>query len=193
MLGLKSTTSSKWAKLANENLEQFLTDHAFAEQKAAAGAFSLILTYSEESEMVRELSDYAIEEMEHFKLVHELILERKMTLGQDTPSAYAKHLRKFFPKTKDRNDSLINRLLMAAIIEARSCERFDAFIKETKDTALATFYKDLIRSEAGHYTLYLKWARNYSSKEIVDTKWETFATYEATYIKNMEQSALVHG
>lgn len=193
MLGLKSTTSSKWAKLANENLLQFLTDHAFAEQKAASGAFSLILTYSEETEMVRELSDYAIEEMEHFKLVHELMIKRNMVLGQDTPSAYAKHLKRFFPKTKDRNDSLINRLLMAAIIEARSCERFAAFISETKDEELATFYKDLIKSEAGHYTLYLKWARHYSSKELVDKKWEAFSTYEAEYIASQEQSALVHG
>ncbi len=193
MLGLQSTTSSKWAKLANENLLQFLTDHAFAEQKAASGAFSLILTYSEETAMVQELSDYAIEEMGHFKLVHELMIKRGMVLGQDTPSAYAKHLKGFFPKTKDRNDSLINRLLMAAMIEARSCERFDAFIKETKDEELAQFYKELIRSEAGHYTLYLKWARHYKSKEVVDKKWEEFAAYEAEYIKNQEKTALVHG
>ena len=193
MLGLKSDTDKKWAKIAEENLQQLLTDHAFAEQKAAAAAVSLIINYSEETEFVQALSDHAIEEMEHFKMVHEIMVSRGMTLGMDQNSAYAKHLSKFFPKTKDRQQSLINRLLMAAIIEARSCERFSVLSKNMKDKELAKFFGDLLASEAGHYTLFLNFARKFQDKEIVNKKWDDFLSYEAEYMKKQGKLPLVHG
>ena len=193
MLGLKSSTNPEWAKIAEDNLEQFLTDHAFAEQKAAAGGFSLIISYSEETEMVKELSEYTIEETEHFKLVHDFMVSRGYTLGRDSKSHYAAHLFKFFPKTKDRTESLVARCLIAAIIEARSCERFKTLADYTSDKELETFYRDLIASEAGHYTQFIKFARKYQDKEIVDKKWNDLLDYEAAFMNTQGKTPLVHG
>ncbi len=193
MLGLKSDTDIAWVKIAENNLQQLLTDHAFAEQKAASSAVSLIINYSEKTELVQALSDHAIEEMEHFKMVHEIMVSRGMTLGMDQNSVYAKHLTKFFTKTKDRHQSLINRLLMAAMIEARSCERFSVLSKNMEDKELAKFFGDLLASEAGHYTLFLGFARKFMDRETVDKKWDEFLTYEAEYMKLQGKLPLVHG
>ncbi len=193
MLGLKSDTDKSWVIIAENNLQQLLTDHAFAEQKAAASAVSIIINYSEETEMVQAMSDIAIEEMEHFKMVHEIMVSRNMVLGMDRKSDYAKHLIRYFPKTKDRNESLVNRLLISAIIEARSCERFSVLSKNMADKELAKFFGDLLVSEAGHYTLFLGFARKYQDRKIVDQKWEDFLSYEAEYIKQQGKLPLVHG
>ncbi|RLD80916.1 MAG: tRNA 2-methylthio-N6-isopentenyl adenosine(37) hydroxylase MiaE [Bacteroidetes bacterium] len=193
MLGLKSDTDVSWVKIVENNLQQLLTDHAFAEQKAAAAAVSLIINYSEETEFVQALSDHAIEEMGHFKMVHELMIERGYQLGQDQKSEYAKHLSKFFPKTKDRQQSLINRLLMASMIEARSCERFSVLSKHLKDKELAKFFEGLLASEAGHYSLFLGFARKFMDRETVDNKWDKFLTYEADYMIQQGKLPLVHG
>ena len=193
MLGLKSDTDKSWAIIAENNLQQLLTDHAFAEQKAAASAVSLIINYSEETKMVQAMGDIAIEEMEHFKMVHDIMVSRDMVLGMDRKSEYAKHLIKFFPKTKDRTESLVGRLLIAAIIEARSCERFSVLSKNMKDQELAKFFGDLLASEAGHYTLFLGFARKYQDRKIVDEKWDDFLNYEAEYMKKQGKLPLVHG
>ena len=193
MLGLKSATNPEWAKIVEDNLEAFLTDHAFAEQKAAAGGFSLIISYSEETELVKALSEYTIEETEHFKLVHDFMIARGFTLGRDSKSNYAAHLLKFFPKTKDRTESLVSRCLIAALIEARSCERFKTLADYTSDKELAQFYRDLITSEAGHYTQFLKFARTYQDRSIVDKKWDELLTYEAEYMRLQGKTPLVHG
>jgi len=193
MLGLKSDTDVSWVKIVEDNLEQLLTDHAFAEQKAAASAVSMIINYSEETEFVQALSDHAIEEMEHFKMVHDIMVSRGMTLGKDQKSEYAKHLSKFFTKTKDRKQSLINRLLMAAMIEARSCERFSVLSNNMKDQELAKFFGDLLASEAGHYSLFLGFARKFMDRETVDKLWDEFLNYEADYMKQQGKLPLVHG
>jgi len=193
MLGLKSDTNKNWVKIAEENLEKLLTDHAYAEQKAAGAAVSLIINYSEETEMVQKLSAHAIEEMEHFKMVHDLMVSRGMTLGRDQKSNYVKHLTKFFPKTKDRQEALISRLLIAALIEARSCERFKVLSDNLKDKELATFFRGLLESEAGHHTMFLKFARQYQDRTIVNEKWDKLLSYEAEYMQEMGKKPLVHG
>ncbi len=193
MLGLKSETDLSWVAIAEEHLEQLLTDHAFAEQKASASAVSLIINYSEETELVKAMSDLAIEEMEHFKMVHEIMISRGMILGIDQKSDYARHLIRFFPRTKDRMQNLVNRLLISAIIEARSCERFSVLSKHMKDKELAKFFGDLLASEAGHYSLFLNFARHYQNREEVDQKWDEFLTYEAEYMIKQGKRPLVHG
>jgi len=193
MLGLKSDTDKNWVKIAQENLETLLTDHAYAEQKAAGAAVSLIINYSEETEMVQKLSAHAIEEMEHFKMVHDLMVSRGMTLGRDQKSEYVKHLTKFFPKTKDRQEALISRLLIASLIEARSCERFKLLSDNLEDKELADFFGGLLESEAGHHSMFLKFARAYQDRNIVDKKWDKLLTYEAEYMQNKGVSPLVHG
>ena len=193
MLGLKSDTNKKWVKIAEKNLEKLLTDHAYAEQKAAGAAVSLIINYSEETEMVQALSAHAIEEMEHFKMVHDIMVSRGMTLGRDQKSQYVKHLTKFFPKTKDRQEALIGRLLIASVIEARSCERFKVLSENLEDKELAAFFRGLLESEAGHHTMFLKFARKYQNRKIVDEKWENLLNYESEYITNKGVLPLVHG
>jgi len=193
MLGLKCDTQKSWVTIAENNLQQLLTDHAFAEQKAAAAAMSLIIGYSEDSDLVTKMQSIALEEIEHFGRVHNIMVARGMTLLRDQKSTYVKHLFHFFDKTKDRTQSLVNRLLISALIEARSCERFKVLSLHLKDAELAAFYKDLLASEAGHHTLFLGLAKRYDSKENVTKKWEALTAYEAAYIKKQGKTALVHG
>jgi tRNA-(ms[2]io[6]A)-hydroxylase len=193
MLGLKFETHTSWAEIAKNDLQQILTDHAFAEQKAASNAVSIIINYSEETKLVQAMSDIAIEEMEHFKMVHELMVARGMALGREQKNDYAIHLFRFFPKTKDRTVSLVQRLLVAALIEARSCERFKVFAENLEDKELVTFYKELMASEANHYKTFLGFARHYQDRDVVDEKWQALLTYEAEFMKNRGSKATVHG
>jgi tRNA-(ms[2]io[6]A)-hydroxylase len=193
MLGLKFETSTSWAEIAKDDLQQILTDHAFAEQKAASNAVSIIINYSEETQLVSEMSNIAIEEMEHFKMVHDLMIARGMTLGREQSNNYAKNLQSFFTKTKDRAEALVHRLLVAALIEARSCERFKVFSENLDDQELSNFYKELMISEANHFTTFLGFARTYQNREIVDEKWQAILAFEAEMMKNRGNTAKVHG
>jgi len=193
MLGLKFETETSWVDVAKNGLEQLLIDHAFAEQKAAANAMSITINYSEETELVRDMMDIAIEEMVHFKMVHELMVARGMVLGQATKNDYAINLQKFFTKTHNRDEALVQRLLVAALIEARSCERFKVFADNMQDEELKKFYHDLMISEANHYTLFLGYARKYMDKSIVDKKWNDLLAFEAEMMKNRGGAAKVHG
>lgn len=193
MLGLQFETATSWVEIAKDNLQQILTDHAFAEQKAASNAVSIIINYSEETALVKAMSDIAIEEMEHFKMVHEFMIARGMVLGREQRNDYAKNLQGFFPKTHDRTDALIQRLLVAALIEARSCERFKVFSENIEDPELAKFYRDLMISEANHYTVFLGFARQYQDRSIVDEKWKNLLAFEAKMMRTRGTAAKVHG
>jgi tRNA-(ms[2]io[6]A)-hydroxylase len=193
MLGLQFETKTSWADIAKVNLEQILTDHAFLEQKAASNAVSIIINYSEETELVKEMSNIAIEEMQHFKMVHLLMVKRGMVLGREQKNDYAIRLQKFFNKTKDRKNALVQRLLIAALIEARSCERFKVFSENMEDEELSKFYKNLMISEANHYTTFLKFARAYEEREIVDEKWNALLTFEAQMMRERGNVAKIHG
>tara|TARA_B110001454_G_scaffold121749_1_gene113684 strand:+ start:233 stop:814 length:582 start_codon:yes stop_codon:yes gene_type:complete len=193
MLGLQFETETSWADIAKVNLQQILTDHAFLEQKAASNAVSIIINYSEETELVKEMSNIAIEEMQHFKMVHLLMVKRGMVLGREQKNDYAIKLQKFFNKTKDRTDALVQRLLVAALIEARSCERFKVFSENMEDEELCKFYKNLMISEAGHYTTFLQFAREYQDREIVDKKWNALVAFEAEMMKERGNAARIHG
>jgi len=193
MLGLHFETETSWAAIAKDDLQQILTDHAFAEQKASANAISITINYSEETELVKAMLAIAIEELEHFQMVHRLMIDRGFTLGRAQKNDYAAHLQKFFPKTNDRTDALIQRLLVAALIEARSCERFKVFSENLKDQELSDFYKDLMVSEANHYTTFLGFARQYQDRMIVDKKWSDLLDYEAQFMKERGTIARVHG
>ncbi len=193
MLGLQFETETSWAAIAKDNLQQILTDHAFLEQKAASNAVSIIINYSEETELVKEMSNIAIEEMQHFKMVHLLMVKRGMVLGREQKNDYAIRLQKFFTKTKDRTNALVQRLLIAALIEARSCERFKVFSENMEDEELSKFYNNLMISEAGHYTTFLQFARQYQDREIVDKKWNALVAFEAEMMKERGSEAKIHG
>ena len=143
--------------------------------------------------MVKAMSDIAIEEMEHFKMVHLLMIKRGMVLGREQKNDYAKHLHGFFVKTKNRTDALIQRLLITALIEARSCERFKVFSENFADRELSDFYKELMVSEANHYTTFLGFARHYQYRKIVDKKWQGLLDYEAEFMKKRGVKPKVHG
>ncbi|MGB2225827.1 MAG: tRNA-(ms[2]io[6]A)-hydroxylase [Polaribacter sp.] len=193
MLGLQFETETSWAEIAKDNLQQILTDHAFLEQKAASNAVSIIINYSEETELVKEMSDIAIEEMQHFKMVHQLMVKRGMVLGREQKNDYAIKLQKFFKKTGDRTEALIQRLLVAALIEARSCERFKVFSENMEDEQLRKFYKNLMISEANHYTTFLTFARKYQDREIVDEKWKALLKFESELMRERGKLAKIHG
>ena len=133
------------------------------------------------------------EEMSHFKMVHDLILERGWTLGRDRKGEYVVQLGKFFPKGGSRTTQLVHRLLYAALIEARSCERFRLLSEELEDRKLAKFYRKLMISEANHYTMFLGYARKYGDRKEVDKKWEELLIYEAEIMRNLGTKETVHG
>ena len=193
MLGLKLPTDPRWVNIVEKNIDEILTDHAYCEQKAASTAISLIVSFPEYTELVEEMVALSREEMGHFKMVHDLILERGQKLGRDRKDEYVLELLKFFPKGGSRTTQLVHRLLYAALIEARSCERFRLLSEELPDKKLANFYHKLMISEAGHYTMFLKFARKYGDRTEVDQKWQALLEYEAEIMKDLSKSEKVHG
>jgi len=193
MLGLKLPTDPRWVNIVEKNVEDILTDHAYCEQKAASTAISMIVSFPEYTDLVQEMTALVKEEISHFKLVHDKIIANGWTLGRDRKDEYVLRLVKFFPKGGSRTTQLVHRLLYAALIEARSCERFRLLSEELKDKELAEFYRKLMISEANHYTMFLKFARTYGNREEVDEKWQSLLDYEAEIIKGLSKKETIHG
>lgn len=193
MLGLKLPTDPRWVNIVEKNINEILVDHAYCEQKAASTAISLIVGFPEYTELVEEMIALSREEMAHFKMVHDRIIARGQKLGRDRKDAYVVELTKFFPKGGSRTTQLIHRLLYAALIEARSCERFRLLSEELQDKELADFYHRLMVSEAGHYTMFLKFARQYGDRDEVDTKWQSLLEFEASIMKKLSKKQTIHG
>lgn len=193
MLRLKLPTDPRWANIAEKNIEEILTDHAFCEQKAASTAISLLVTYPEHSDLVTKMAALAREEMSHFEMVHERILARGLTLGRERKDEYVARINQFFPKTGDRNLRLVHRLLVAALIEARSCERFKVLSENISDAELSRFYERLMKSEAEHYIMFLQLARQYGKREEVDRLWEELLEFEGQVIRDFGKKEHIHG
>jgi len=193
MLGLKLLTDPRWANIAESNLEEILTDHAWCEQKAATNAISLITQNSEHQDLVHELTAIAIEEMQHFQQVIDIIKQRGYILGRERKDDYVNQLMKFMKKDGSRNTAFIDRLLFAAMIEARSCERFRVLSQHINDPELATFYYDLMVSEANHYTTFLNFAKRYGMDVDVDKRWKEWLEFEGELIKSYGTTEHIHG
>lgn len=193
MLGLKLLTDPRWANIAEDNLEEILTDHAWCEQKAASNAISIITQNSQYEDLVTTLTEISIEEMEHFQMVHDIIKARGYQLGRQREDDYVNQLFKFMKKDGSRNDAFIDRLLFAAMIEARSCERFRVLSENIKDKELAKFYHELMISEANHYTIFLKFARKYTERVDVDKRWKEWLDFEGKLIQSYGKKEQVHG
>ena len=194
MLGLKLKTDPRWVTNAVEqNIEEILTDHAYCEQKAASHAISLIVNFPEYPELVDTMTDLAREEMAHFKMVHQLIQARGFALGRERKDSYVGDLMKFVRKGPDRKTRLLDRLLFAAMIEARSCERFKVLSDHIEDQELAKFYHDLMASEARHYTTFLRLAKQYLDPERVEARWQEWLVYEAEVISRYGKEEKIHG
>ncbi|MDF2436844.1 MAG: tRNA-(MS[2]IO[6]A)-hydroxylase (MiaE) [Bacteroidota bacterium] len=193
MLGLKLDTDPRWVNIVESNIEEILTDHAWCEQKAATNALSMVVNNPNYTELVTALISIAKEELEHFEMVHNLIKSRGKVLGLERKDHYVNELYKFMNKGGSRLQSLVDRLLFSAMIEARSCERFRVLSENIKDEELAKFYRELMISEAGHYTTFIGFARKYGEGIDVDKRWKEWIEFEASVIRNYGKSETIHG
>ena len=194
MLGLKLETDPRWVKNAVEqNIAEILTDDTYREHKAASHAISLIVQYPEYPDLVDTMTDLAREEMAHFKMVHQMIQKRGFELGRERKDSYVGELMKFVRKGEGNEKKMMDRLLFAAMIEARSCERFKVLSDNIEDEELAKFYYDLMASEARHYTTFLKLAKKYLDAAEVEARWEEWLAYEAEVISRYGKEEKIHG
>jgi tRNA-(ms[2]io[6]A)-hydroxylase len=186
MLGLKLPTDPRWVDLAEMSIEDILTDHAYCEQKATSTNISLIQNYPEYEEMVDAVVPIVTEEWGHFKMVLDQLKKRGLKLGPQRKDMYVNELLKFVKKGGSRKQSLTDKLLFSAMIEARSCERFRLLSKEISDEDLREFYKRLMVSEAGHYRLFLDLAISVSGEVLVTRRWQEWLEYEGQVMQSQE-------
>lgn len=193
MLGLKLPTDPHWVDIVERNIDEILTDHAYCEQKAATNAINLVIRYPEYPDLVTAMIDLAREELLHFDMVHEKIKERGASLGRERRDDYVWELNKFIRKGMGKNVALVDHLLFAALVEARSCERFKVLSENIGDASLREFYRELMISEANHYTLFIGFARQFADGVDVDARWKEFLEYEAEVITRYGKKETIHG
>lgn len=193
MLGLQLPTDRRWAELVRQDLPELLTDHAWCEQKAASNAISMIVRHPELSELVKELTRIAQEELDHFGQVVAHIHSRGWILGPERKDDYVNELMGFVRKDGSKEERLVDRLLFSAMIEARSCERFKLLTEECADPELRAFYAELMASEAGHYATFIGFARRYGGRVDVDRRWKEFLAFEAELIARYGKAPTMHG
>ncbi|MGE5108544.1 MAG: tRNA-(ms[2]io[6]A)-hydroxylase [Sphingobacteriales bacterium] len=186
ILGLKLPTDPRWVNLAEMSLEDILTDHAYCEQKAATSCISLIQLCNDKEKIVQELSPIVTEEWGHFRLVIAELYKRGLKLGKQRKDEYVNALLKFEIKGDSAENRLLDKLLICALIEARSCERFKRLSEGLDDKYLRRFYRMFMESEAGHYRLFIKLANTYINKDKVRKRWKEWLEYEAGIMKQLE-------
>lgn len=186
MLNLQLPTDPRWVNLAEMDLTEILTDHAYCEQKAATSCITLIQKYPEYNELVRELAPIVTEEWGHFRAVLDEMDKRGLQLGRQRKDEYVNGLLAFQQKGGSRETALMEKLLICALIEARSCERFRLLSLHISDDNLKKFYHKFMVAEAGHYVLFIELARKYFGREKVDNRWKEYLAYEADLLSNME-------
>lgn len=194
MLGLKLETDPQWVNIAEKNIEEILTDHAYCEQKAATNAISIMIGYPYFTDLVDEMIKLSKEELTHFEMVHQKIKDRGLSLGFERKDEYVLGLYKFMRKGHKKEIVLIDRLLFSAMIEARSCERFKLLSEQINDVDLREFYRELMISEATHYTMFIAFARKYGNAfEDVEARWQEWLIFEANLLKNYSKKETIHG
>jgi len=185
MLGLQLPTDPRWVNLAEMDLEEILTDHAYCEQKAATSCITLIQQNPERERLVSELAPIVTEEWGHFRMVIAEMKKRNLKLGRQRKDEYVNALLKFQKKDGSRTDRLIEKLLTMALIEARSCERFRLLSLHMKEEKMRGFYHTFMVSEAGHYKLFIELANEYGETEKVRDRWKAYLNHEADILANM--------
>ena len=186
VLGLELPTDPRWVNIAEKNIGEILTDHAYCEQKAASSCISLIIQFPDRQELVDKLTPVVAEEWSHFERVLEEMKKRGFTLGFQRKDEYVDSLLKFLKKGGSREQLLLEKLLMNALIEARSCERFRLLWKNIPDEGLSAFYYELMVSEAGHYKNFLRLAKVYNPEEKVMQRWNEWLEAEAVILKTLD-------
>jgi len=186
VLGLNLPTDPRWTDIAGKQLEDILTDHAYCEQKAASSCISLIIQYPDKERITEMLSPIVVEEWDHFQRVIHQLKKRGLKLGHQRKDEYVVALSKVIKKGGSREEQLVEKLLVNALIEARSCERFKLLSQNIRDEELKEFYHELMVSEAGHYANFLELARHYCRTEYVNERWKEYLLAEAVIMDNME-------
>jgi tRNA-(ms[2]io[6]A)-hydroxylase len=184
-LGLELPTDPRWANIAEQNIKDILVDHAYCEQKAASSCISLIVLYPENTKLVEMLTPVVAEEWSHFERVMSELRKRGFTLGRQRKDDYVAELNKVIKKGGSRDQQLLEKLLLNALIEARSCERFKILWKNIPDKELSEFYYELMVAEAGHYKNFLQLAKEYLPTEAVEARWRELLEQEAAIVKNL--------
>ena len=186
ILGLQLPTDPRWVNLASIQLEEILTDHAYCEQKAATTCITLITKNSEKEFLVQELSPIVTEEWGHFRMVLAELKKRNLLLGRQRKDVYVNKLLQFQKKDGSPTDRFLDQMLIMALIEARSCERFKRLSEGLEDEYMSSFYRKFMESEAGHYTLFITLAEHYLDKKIVRTRWAEWLEYEKEIMNSEE-------
>lgn len=190
MLNLQSETNTRWLAMVDQHLDEILVDHAHCEKKAAACALNVMLAYIDHTELCRELADIVCEELDHFKQVLDLLERRGIRFHKQVAGGYGRQLndlvRKFEPHRA------IDRLLVASLIEARSCERFDLLRQHVADRELSEFYGNLFESEARHHTTYVRLARLFGSEDEVRQRLEELSALETEIIHRGDPLPRMH-
>lgn len=186
VLGLELPTDPRWVNIAKKSIREILVDHAYCEQKAASSCISLIIQYPEYTRLVETLTPIVAEEWGHFERVMEKLAKRGMPFGVSRKDEYVEQLQKVIKGGGSREDQLVEKLLMNALIEARSCERFRLLWKEIEDKELSNFYYELMVSEAGHYKTFLSLAKEFKNPVVVENRWRELLKDEAEIINKLE-------
>jgi tRNA 2-(methylsulfanyl)-N6-isopentenyladenosine37 hydroxylase len=195
VLRLQLPTDPRWVNIVESNIEEILSDHAWCEQKAATNAITIVINNSEHADLVTDMLALAKEEIEHFQMVNDIINKRGLKLARERKNHYVGELVKYMKQNSDgsRVSGLVERLLFSAMIEARSCERFKVLSENIEDKELAGFYRELMESEAGHYTTFITYARKYGKGIDVEKRWREWLAYESEIIANYGKSETIHG
>jgi tRNA-(ms[2]io[6]A)-hydroxylase len=193
MLGLKLPTDPRWVNIVEKNIEEILTDHAYCEQKAASNAISTIVRYPEYDDVVEEMVRISREEMEHFGMVHNELRKRGLALGRERKDPYVHDLAAFIKQGGNKEQQFVDKMLFAAMIEARSCERFRLLSESISDEGLRDFYYELMASEAEHYATFIGFARKYGTGVDVEKRWQEFLDFEATLMEKYGKKETMHG
>ena len=180
MLSLKSETSQRWLDQVDQHLDQILIDHAHCEKKAAGCAMNLIFAYVEDQTLCNEMTEIVNEELEHFQMVLDLLKAKGIVFKRIKPSNYGQQLNALVRKQEPQR--AVDRLLIAGLIEARSCERFDLLSKHVDDPELANFYGSLFESEARHHATYVRMAMHFASETDVKHRLGELSAAEAEII-----------
>lgn len=189
VLGIQLPTDPRWVNLAEMSLEEILTDHAYCEQKATTSCISLIQRYSDKELLVEQVAPVVAEEWSHFRLVLKELNKRGLKLGRQRKDEYVNALMKFIRKGVEEEALFLDRLLVCAMIEARSCERFRLLSLHIKEEALRNFYHKFMVSEAGHYRMFLDLATHYVGAEKTQARWKECLAFEADLVAQLEPRA----
>ncbi len=192
---LQLPTDPRWVNIVESNIAEILSDHAWCEQKAAANALTIVTLNPDNPALIKDMLALAKEEIEHFERVHQIIVSRGYTLQKENKDDYVGELAGYMKRssTGSRQSGLVERLLFSAMIEARSCERFKVLSENISDPELASFYRELMESEASHYTLFIGYAREYGKGIDVEKRWREWLDFEASVIANYGKRQTVHG